>query len=177
MKNGKRQRANIYTKKEDLENVIKRLKIESDKEEKIVQKEKVVMPIVFSNNKDDNSVTESEQEDEKYTNLNIERSEKFFELKDNIKKHVENVEKKRKRYKIRNKETGEVYDILNEKELLSCVINRIITVKKFSHGVFVYICIKKGSDEEKKCLVDRDIFKKHFPYMLLDFYESKIVYN
>lgn len=158
MQNGKRKRINVYIKKSELEKVVKKFKREETQEEKIIN----------------NSVTESESEseskseseiNEKFSNLNIELSEKFLEWKKKIKKVTKKVRKIK-------------YKIINENELLNSVVNKIIGIKKIRNNIYVYIdCIKNGFEKQIKCLVDRELFKKHFPYKLLEFYESKAVFE
>ena len=90
-----------------------------------------------------------------------------------------NRRKKKKKIILKTKDNNDnsiKYNVLTD--LSNYKVNNIIAVKNFSNKLYVFAnCIDLEKDEENEYLIEQEIFKSQYPYMLIDFYESKLVFG
>ena len=244
IQNGKKRKMNVCVKKSELS--------------KFLNKNKKIGNPIFNNKiilhqslPSINTISQKSIQDEKFSNLNINYSEKFLEwkkylnkynknnqkkenenekkdensllekmnttiendennisinednyLKINIKKNNENEKnfddlpnnillqknknkdkinlkkKKKKKLIIKSKDNNNnsiKYQVLTD--LSNIYIKNILGVKNFSNNLYVYAkCINLDSNIESDYLIEQETFKKKYPYELINFYESKIIF-
>lgn len=119
----------------------------------------------------------------KKDNINKEEEEEEFNISKKLKKmkktNKSNRRKKKKKIILKTKDNNDnsiKYNVLTD--LSNYKVNNIIAVKNFSNKLYVFAnCIDLEKDEENEYLIEQEIFKSQYPYMLIDFYESKLVFG
>ena len=241
IQNGKKKKMNVCVRKSELNKFLNKIKISTP-----ILKNNIILHQSLPSI---NTISQKSMQDEKFSYLNINYSEKFLEWKKNLKEYrkknskkneneikdensllekmnttIENddndislnednyfnkkkneqIEKNVNNYlqeniKLENTKNNKKINLKRKKknkliikskdnnnnsiryqvltDLSNINIKNIIGVKNFSNDLYVYAnCINLDSNIESEYLIEQETFKRKYPYELIDFYESKIIF-
>ena len=134
---------------------------------------------------DDNDITLNEdnyfnkkknEQIEKNVNNYLQENIKLENTKNNKKINLKRKKKNKLIIKSKDNNNNSIrYQVLTD--LSNINIKNIIGVKNFSNDLYVYAnCINLDSNIESEYLIEQETFKRKYPYELIDFYESKIIF-